>query len=88
MNEEKRLSLREQLEKITDSPFRAGTDKSLTEAHNRTKEEQLRMDSIKHRPVVDHDNCSGGGLRGGGGQGGVRKSQRRITVGIGAKSAS
>ena len=49
MNEEKRLSLREQLEKITDSPFRAGTAKSLTDAHGRTKEEQLRADYIKHR---------------------------------------
>jgi len=42
MSEEK-YSLRERLEKITDSPVQANTDESQAEANHPKKEEKLRI---------------------------------------------
>lgn len=46
MGEEKH-SLRERLEKITDSPVPANTDEPQTEANHRKKEEKLRINYIR-----------------------------------------
>ena len=84
MGEEKKF-LRERLEKIADSPVQANTDEPQTEAKHRKKEERLRNDCIRHHLSSTTTIVPAEGDRG---RGGDRKNQRRITVGIGAKSSS
>ena len=84
MGEEKH-SLRERLEKITDSPVQVNTDELQTEANNRKKEEKLRIDHIRHHlssitAIIPPEGTEA--------EAATEKNQRRITVGIGAKSSS